>query len=161
MFNRSRLIGLITIVVFAGAACGGDSGTGPSGLTFPPLADSLNALLCIRGNITAGQKKSGSVTATDCDQNAGAYWETWRVRVATARTVTMRVDAPQFDAVMGVLEITISGGDIVNASELASDDDTNGDDPQVVVDLKPDHDYLVVVFGYDYSAIGTYQLLID
>ncbi len=161
MFPKSRLIGLITIVVLAGAACGGDGGTGPNELSFPPLADSLNALLCIRGNTTAGQQKSGSVTATDCDQEVGAYWETWRVRVASARTVTMRVDAPQFDAVMGVLEISISGGDIVNVSELASDDDTNGDDPQVVVDLKPDHDYLVIVFGYDYGETGTYQLRID
>lgn len=161
MFNKSLLIGLITSAVLAGAACGGDGGTGPSGLTFPPLADSLNAALCIRGTTTVGQQKSGTVTATDCDQNSGAYWETWRVRVATARTVTIRVDAPQFDAAMGVVEITISGGDIVDGTVLAADDDTNGDDPQIVLDLKPDHDYLVMVLGYDYSETGAYQLRIE
>jgi len=159
--GRTHLCRLIGLMVLAVACGGGDGGTGPNSVTFPPLDASAIAENCIRGNTTVGDDKTGSVTATDCDQAVGAYWETWRFRVATARTVTFRVDGPQFDPVLLIAEITISNGDIAGAVVLDGDDDTNGDDPELTIDLVPDTDYMIVILGYDYTETGSYTLHID
>lgn len=138
----------------------------PPVLTYPPLNGSVNTQYCVQGNTTTGDTKSGSIAATDCDYSVvfGAgqgYFEIWRVRVATARSVTFTVDAPGFDSYIDVAEFTVSGGDVANYSILGSDDDTNGDDPVLTLDLLPNTDYAVVVSGFDYPEVGAYTLNIQ
>lgn len=153
--------------MFLSLACGGDGGggTGPSGLTYPPLTDAVKTQYCVRGNTTVGQGGSGDVTAQDCDYAdldpaGGGYYEVWRVRVAQAATVTFTVSAPNFDSYLDVLQIDIVSGDIGTITPLGSDDDTNGDDPQLSLDLVPDTDYAIVISGFDYMEVGLYTLLI-
>jgi hypothetical protein len=161
MYSRLGGSAIALFIAVGLVSCGGDS-SGPSGPKYPPLNASVVATLCIRGNLSVGKKSSGSVTATDCDDtNWGTYFETWRIRVTKPRTVTFTASAPGFDAVMDVDEIIISDGDIVDATYIDGDDDTIGDDPRVIVDLLPDHDYIVVVYGYDYSETGTYDLFVE
>jgi len=166
--GQIRLGTLLGVMLISLACGGGDGGggTGPSGLTFPPLNDAVRAQYCVRGNTTVGQTKSGSITAQDCDYAdldpaAGGYYEVWRVRVAQAATVTFTVGAPSFDSYIDVVEVDIVSGDVGTLTFLGSDDDTIGDDPQISVDLVPDTDYAIVISGFDYPETGAYTVEID
>lgn len=165
--GRYRL-GMLLGVMFVSLACGGgddNGGTGPSGLTFPALSSAVKAQFCVRGNATIGANKTGTISATDCDYDVvftgQGYFEIWRVRVAQAASVTFTVVAPNFDSYIDVGSITIAGGDVTSVTQLGSDDDTNGDDPVLTLDLVPDTDYIVVVSGFDYPDVGSYTLSID
>lgn len=165
--GRIRL-GTLLGVMFVSLACGGgdgDGGTGPGGLTFPPLSSAVNAQYCVRGNATIGANKTGTIAASDCDYDVvftgQGYFEIWRVRVAEAASVTFTVSAPSFDSYIDVGSITIANGDVTGLTPLGSDDDTNGDDPVLTLDLVPDTDYIAVISGFDYPDVGSYTLSID
>ena len=156
---------LITVAVGCG---GGDGGTGPgSNLNFPPLNPSVNAAFCVRGNRTVGQSASSSIATSDCDYTVfnnvpdAGYFEVWRIRVASARTVTFSVNAPAFDSYLDIAQLTIDNGDVTAVQQLAFDDDTNGDDPEITIDLQPDVDYAAVVSGFNDAAAGSYTLTIE
>lgn len=165
--GRYRL-GALLGVILVSLACGGgdgDGGNGPSGLTFPPLDDAVKTQYCVRGNTTVGRNESGSVTAQDCDYadilSGPGYYEVWRVRVAQPATVRFKVDAPNFNSYVDLIELTVSGGDVTNLVALSSDDNTNADDAELAFDLVPGTDYAVVVSGFDYPETGAYTLNIS
>jgi hypothetical protein len=127
----------------------------------------VNAAFCVRGNRTVGQNASGAIAASDCDYTVfsnvpdAGYFEVWRIRVAAAGSVTLSVSAPAFDSYMDVAQLTIANGDVTAVQQLAFNDDTNGDDPAITLDLQPNVDYAAVVSGFNDAAIGSYTLTIQ
>lgn len=162
----SRLVACGTFAfAVLGAGCGDDP-SGPS-VTFPQLPASLLAAFCVMGNATAGQNVNGTIAATDCDSvdfdttTSGAYFEIWRIRVATARTVTFSASSA-FDNYLEVYELLSYTSTTVNVTLLDEDDDSGpGLNATVSVALDPGVDYFVVVSGFDYSEVGTYSLAIQ
>ena len=156
--NWMMRAGLAALLVL-GVACSKD-GTGPGGVTFPPLPSDLLAGFCSRGEAVAGQTKSGSVTASDCDAG-DSYYEVWRVRVASPASVT-------FDATSGLdnyltiarLESYTSTSETVTIVGENDDRSTSDLNALVTVTLQPNTDYFVSVSGYDYSQTGSYTLRI-
>jgi hypothetical protein len=166
-FHGAGIAVSLLIALLAGCG-GGDGGTDPSsGLNFPTLNPSVNAAFCVRGNKTVGQSASSAIATSDCDYTVftnvpdAGYFEVWRIRVATARTVTFSVSAPAFDSYLDVAQLTIANGDVTAVQQLAFNDDTNGDDPAITIDLQPDVDYAAVVSGFNDAAVGSYTLTIQ
>lgn len=168
MRYSGRLIGGLVILAGALLACGGDKSTNPTaGLTFPTLSASENALYCVRGNTTTGQTKSGSITSSDCDADnfipgETGYFEVWRVRVASTKTVTFTLTSP-FDSVIEVYEIDIASGSVTDFFfEDEADNEIDGGPPEILtVTLDPDSDIAVIISGYDYPEVGSYSLKIE
>jgi hypothetical protein len=160
--------GALALALAVGCGGGDNDGTGPgSDLDFPPLDPSVNAALCVRGNRTVGQNASSSITTSDCDYSVfigtadAGYFEIWRVRVASVRTVTFTVSAPAFDSYLDIAQATIDNGQVTDMQQLATNDDTNGDDPVITIELQPNVDYAAVVSGFNDAATGSYTLTIE
>jgi hypothetical protein len=71
------------------------------------------------------------------------------------------VSAPSFDGYLDIAQLTIANGDVTAVQQLAFNDDTNGDDPAITIDLQPDVDYAAVVSGFNDVAVGSYTLTIQ
>lgn len=144
----------------AGLACKDSSGPG-GGLNFPALPGALLAAYCHRGDRTVGQTLSGSVNASDCD--AGDSWfEIWRVRVASAQSVTFDANSA-FDNFLEVVRLDDYAGDTVYVTEIGENDDRSPGsnfNALVTVTLQPNTDYFVAISGYDYTETGSYTLQI-
>jgi hypothetical protein len=146
-------------------ACSKDS-TGPAGVTFPTLDAQLVTLLCIRGDKTVGQTATGSIASTDCDgadlsSSWTAYYDGWRVRVASNRNVTFQTST-SFDSYLTVVRIDSWSGTSLSATVLGTDDDSAGNlDARLTVALEAGKDYIVAVSGFDYTEVGTYTLTIQ
>lgn len=160
--NRLALAATLTF----GLACGDDDPTGPPPLTFPDWPALASAAICVRGTAVVGDAKSGTISDVDCDAadiNPGdaGYFETWRVRVATARDVTFDANSP-FDnylVIFRVNSVTSTGGEIAFVGDN-DDRSTNDLNALVTVALEPNVDYLVGISGIDYTETGQYTLAI-
>jgi hypothetical protein len=159
--SLSRYLALVLLITMA---CKKDS-TGPS-VSFEDLPDELIDFFCIRGDRTNGQSASGSVSSSDCDAafydpNEVGYFEMWRIKVATNRSVTFTTDAA-FDATLTLLRIDSYTSTSVTVTVLGFDDDSgSGLNAMLSFSLVADTNYLIVVAGYDYSETGTYTLAIQ
>ena len=160
----SRLVLAATVTI--GFACAGDDPTGPDGVTFPDWPAPAISALCVRGTALAGDTKSGTLSVTDCDgadvnPDVAGYFETWRVRVATAGNVTFDLSS-SFDNFLTVLRVdavTASGGSvtIIADNDNRSQADLNA---LVIIRLEPHVDYVVGISGFDETATGAYTLVI-
>lgn len=148
-------------------ACGKDA-TGPSiSVDFPPLDSLLISALCIRGDRTVGQNATGTIASADCnaaavDTTFHGYFDIWRVRVDSARTVTFRISSG-FDSFLTVVRLDSwdKPTRTYTYTLLGQDDDSAGNlDALLTVNLQPGQDYLVAVAGFDRAEIGNYTLTI-
>ncbi len=147
------------LVLAAAVSCKGDA-TGPGGLSFPEISALVRETFCIRGNATVGQTKSGSISISDCDDDSG-YYETYIVKVATARTVTFTVGSG-FDSFLLLLEVDSFSATDMAATFLDADDDSGGGlDAELSFTLEPGVDYVIMVSGLDYGEVGSYTLQIQ
>ena len=147
------------LALVAAVSCKGDA-TGPAGITFPEISSTLRANYCVRSNAIVGQTKSGAISSTDCDDGSG-YYETYIVKVSTARTVTFTVGSA-FDSYLILLEIdSFSATDYVSTFLDADDDSGVGLDAQLSFVLEPGVDYVIVISGLNYSDVGSYTLQIQ
>lgn len=167
----SRVARTLTRLALAAAvalaiACGDDDPTGPAEVTFPDWpAPAINAL-CVRGTALVGDTKSGTISVTDCDgadvnPDVTGYFETWRVRVASAGDVTFDATSSfdNFLTVLRVNSVTASGG---SATIVADNDNRSQTDLNALVTLhlEPNVDYVVGISGFDEAATGAYTLVI-
>jgi hypothetical protein len=140
--------------------CNGDDSTGPGGINFPAISDIVRNLYCVRGNATAGETKSGSIAASDCEDE-GSYFESYQLKVASARTVELTLSS-NFDGIMALIEVTEIRNDDIEFTVLqAVDDGLTGDDEELTATLDPAKNYAVVVGGWDTSDVGPYTLRIQ
>ncbi len=151
--------------ITAAFACGSDS-NGPS-VTYPNLPAALQTTLCMRGNMTAGQSVNGSIADTDCDLG-DSYFETYLVKVAASRNVTITMESTQFDTYLWLLKLNSynAAGDTADIVVIATDDDSgggpNGTNSKITnAALDAAGDYIVVANGFDYSDVGPYTLRIQ
>jgi len=153
------VVGAAVMVAFA---CGSDS-SGPS-LTYPNLPAALQAALCVRGNMTAGQTVNGSIADTDCDLG-DSYYETYVLKVAANRNVTITMESTQFDTFVWLLRLNSynAAGDSADISVIATDDDGGGGTNSQISNaaLNAASDYLVVANGFAYADVGTYTLRVQ
>jgi hypothetical protein len=172
-FPRCGHVGAVTRRILASAAltallaCGKNA-TGPSiTVDFPPLDTLLTSALCIRGDRTVGQNATGTIATSDCnaatvDSIGGGYFEIWRVRVDSARTVTFRISS-QFDSFLTVVRLDSWDNPTrtYTYTLLGRDDDSAGNlDALLTVSLQPAQDYFVAVAGFDQAEHGNYTLTI-
>lgn len=145
-------------------ACSDDDTTGPNtNVVFPDWPSALVTGFCVRGTAVVNDTKSGSIASTDCDPDSddpeGFYFETWRVRVASARDVTFDANSA-FDNYLAVLRVNITTAavdPIANNDDRSPGSNTNA---LVTVRLEPNVDYVVSISGYDRSETGPYTLAI-
>ena len=151
---------LLTIVagLLVLAGCSKDS-TGPD-IDFPALPSSLLAGFCVRGEAVIGQTKGGTITDDDCDAG-DAFFELWRVRVASATTVTFDASSG-FDNYLTVVRLNSYTNASADFTVLDENDDRSAGDLNALVSvtLQPGIDYFVSISGYDYSETGSYSLRI-
>ena len=152
-------------------ACGGDNGPTAPNVDFPDTfpAAALNAV-CYKGNRTVFQDANSRMGTEDCDSTPlnttigiTGYFESWRVRVDQARTITFNV-AAVFDSYMVLARIdSVVGGDSLAYTILGQDDDGGPDfNPILTRDLDPGVDYLLILAGYDKpTGQGDYGVSID
>lgn len=166
MFATGTLGRLVLTAAVALAAACGDDPTGPGGVTFPDWPAPAISALCVRGTALVGDTKSGAISVTDCDgadvnPDVTGYFETWRVRVATAGDVTFDVSSSfdNFLTVLRVNSVSASGG---SATIIADNDNRSQTDLNalVTVRLEPNVDYVVGISGFDETATGAYTLVI-
>jgi hypothetical protein len=156
MTHRQRTTCLVPLIVTL--AC--SDATGPDDLDFPELSATLHDELCIRGNATIGQTKSGVISDTDCDDGEG-YTETYLVKVATSRTVTFSTTS-NFDSFLILFRIDSFTSTDIDGDIVEFDDDSNdGLDARIIFDLEPGDDYLILVSGITYDEVGSYSLQIQ
>lgn len=143
--------------VCTGALCD-DSGT----VTFPAVSSSQLALYCVRGEAVPPTSRTGSISATDCQDGPGlSYYEAYRVRVATGATVAFRMSST-FDSYLVLLRIDQLDDFSGSAVFLGEDDDSAGNlDALLSFRLDPNVEYLIIVAGLDDLETGTYTLTIS
>ena len=156
----------LAATVTLGYGCGEDDPTGPGPVTFPDWPVPATTAICVRGTALVGDTRSGTISETDCDAaeinpTDPGYFETWRVRVATAGDVTFDVSSTfdNFLTVLRVTSITSTGGNVI---VIADNDDRSASDPNalVTVRLEPNVDYVVAVSSLEYLDFGLYTLTI-
>ena len=159
-------VALATALAIVLAGCGGDDATGPGSVEFPAIDANVLAAFCVRGQGTKGENKSGTITDNDCDAadfdpNDEAYFETWRVRVASSTSVTFDANS-SFDNYLEVYRLESISGTQVTVSLIGENDDRSSSNLNalVTVNLQPGRDYFVVISGYDYFETGPYTLAI-
>jgi hypothetical protein len=153
--------GMIAVALSGWCSACGD------GLTFPELSADMIATFCVRGTATVGETLSGAVTAEDCDaadfsQADPGYYESWRVRVGSATTVTFAAESP-FDNLLLLLRLE-SDTDTLTSFEIVAvnDDRATGDfNALITATLQPDEEYFLLVRGFDYLDVGTYSVAIQ
>jgi len=153
------------LCLFSLIACGGDSGTGPDGVTFPGIPLAVRSQFCIRGNMTPPTTANGSIGAADCSD--GLVWaeleryETWRVRVKATTKVTFSLESPVPD-VDNYLYLYKVGdlNNVFGTLQLIAEDDDSGPDFNATLTrlLSQDTEYWIVVAVYDESDFGAYTL---
>jgi hypothetical protein len=166
VFWTRRLEGLALTATVTLFACGDDEPAGPEPVTFPDWPVPATTAICVRGTALVGDTRSGTISETDCDAaeinpTDPGYFETWRVRVATAGDVTFDVSSAfdNFLTVLRVNSITSTGG---NATVIGDNDDRSASDRNalVTVRLEPNVDYVVAISSLDYLDFGLYTLTI-
>lgn len=166
--TRRAGISLFAATTMLTAGCGDDEPTA-TGLQFPAFPQTLIQALCFRGNGTVGETKTGTLDTADCDAaevidaTLTTYFETWRVRVATAGDVTFDASSG-FDNVLVVARVNQITQTSIDADVIGQNDDrAPGTDTNalVTVRLEPNTDYLVGILGTDYSQVGSYTLRIQ
>ncbi len=162
MLNRLALAAAVAL----GLACGDDDPTGPAAVTFPDWPAPAISALCVRGTALVGDTKSGTISISDCDgadvnPDVTGYFETWRIRVASAGDVTFDASSSfdNFLTVLRVNSVSASGG---NATIIADNDNRSETDLNALVTLRlePNVDYVVGISGFDEAATGAYTLVI-
>ena len=148
-------------------ACGGDDGpSGAGGVQFPAIDASVLGAFCWRSNQTVPASVGGTVSSGDCDSADvdpadEGYYETYRVRVASAQSVTFSI-ASTYDTYLTVVRVNSISGTTVNVTVIDEDDDSGTDlNAMLTVTLQPGVDYFVAVGGYDYTETGPYTLSIN
>jgi hypothetical protein len=147
-------------------ACGDDGPTGPETVAFPDWpAPAINAL-CVRGTALVGDTKAGTISVSDCDgadvnPDVTGYFETWRVRVASAGDVTFDATSSfdNFLTLLRVSSVSASGG---SATIVADNDNRSQTDSNALITfrLEPNVDYVVGISGFDEAATGAYTLVL-
>ena len=152
----------VTFVIAGILGCGDDDGTGP-GVNFPLLPADLRADACIRGNATKGQTVSGSITDADCATEEYGYGECWRVRVASAGSVTFDANS-QFDNRLWLFRFRFDyeNNELLESYDGVGNDDRseNNSNALITFTLQPNEDYMIIIHGYDNDETGPYTLQI-
>jgi hypothetical protein len=163
--NGFLMSGLALLLVVAGAGCkdnnnGNNNPVGPGGVSFPDLPSAVLSEFCYRGNALVGQTKSGTLSSSDCDAG-DSYYEIWRVRVASATSVTFDLNSV-FDNWLTIVRLDGYTSSSADFSIIGENDDrsNNNLNAMLTVTLQPGIDYFVSVSGYDYSETGSYTLQI-
>ena len=155
------------LCVLAVAACGSDSDPAspedPAGL-YPDLEASIVTDNCIRGTTQIPGTLNGTLDTGDCS-TAGTiynitddgYYEIFRVRVGTPRSAIFQVTSG-FDSFLdlGLVDLVNS-----NFQLVAFDDDSNGEDAQLTVNLQPNLEYWLVISGFGPEDVGTYTITVS
>jgi hypothetical protein len=130
--------------------------TGPS-LAFPTLPAAALAEFCVRGEKTVNGAISGTIAVSDCPFGDGSFFESWRLRVASAGAYRFTATST-FDNVLLVVRLDSIVGDEVFATTMAFDDDSGPDTNALIasVTLQPNVDYFLVVNGFDAGSVGPY-----
>lgn len=172
MDRPSRILSLVAAMLASSvlAACG-DSGTGPGGdVQFPSLSADVISTFCVRGSLVAPDVASSVISNGDCRTDvtlgvfdepagaqAGAFFETWRVRVASRRTLTFEVSSG-FDSFLDLYRLS-TATDPSSAVLLAFDDDGGQNlNARLQFTLEPSTEYWVIVSGFDETETGSYTL---
>jgi hypothetical protein len=152
-----RALPVVLLAVLLSCSDDDEGPTGPPGLDFPALPNSLRAAYCIRGNVTVGDTPSGIISNADCNDLL-AYVEAYLVKVDAARSVTFSV-LSDFDSQLWLYRITSFDSQNLNISLVAEDDNSGGVlDAELTADLNPTLDYVIVVSGKDHLDQGNYAL---
>lgn len=149
-------------VLVAGAvafACGDDGGTNPPGLQYPDIPDAMRRGMCVRAEVTVGSTMNGRITPADCDLG-DSYYETYLLKVASDRAVTISMTSPDFDTFLILLRLNSISPTSANLTEVARDDDSGTDLNARIANvmLRASEDYVVVADGYAYADTGAYVL---
>ncbi len=156
---RAARVACAAILALASWSCDDDP-SGPENLDYPTLSSELQTTLCVRGNATSGQTKTGSISAADCDDNQG-YAEYYVVKVGTTRVVTFTVNST-FDSFLTLLRIDSFTATTANLSELDTDDESAGNqDARLSFTLEAGTNYLIAVSGVSIGQLGTYSMTIE
>jgi hypothetical protein len=156
----------LAAVVAFGVACGDDEPTGPGTVTFPDWPAPAISALCVRGTALVGDTKAGTISVSDCDgadvnPDVTGYFETWRVRVASAGDVTFDATSSfdNFLTLLRVSSVSASGG---SATIVADNDNRSQTDSNALITfrLEPNVDYVVGISGFDEAATGAYTLVL-
>jgi len=132
--------------------------TGPS-VTFPTLPAQLLANFCVRGERVPGQAIGGSVSTSDCPLGDGSFFETWRVRVATAGNYQFAASSA-FDNLLSVLRVDSFTTTTASVTQIAFDDDGGTGNNALIAGapLVPNVDYILAVNGYLATDTGPYTV---
>ncbi len=150
-----------------GLACGDDDPTGPG---FPTIDNAILSEFCVRGTLLPPGTGNSSIGTSDCltDETVakldvpvgagpGAFFEGWRVRVASQGSVTFEVSS-NFDSFLDLYTIP-NLTDATSATFLGFDDDGGpGLDARLSATLEPNTEYWVFVSGLTGSETGSYSL---
>ena len=147
---RLATVALLTLLA---SGCKKDSTSPSDTLSFPPLTSQLVSSWCVRGDRTVGQSETGTLTSADCDGDVAwpfsgeNYWfEMWRVRVVSSRTVTVTLNAVPDCHIILFQVVNLSD---VRPHELGDEADTATGQTQVSFQFaaQPGVDYLIHVSG--------------
>ena len=160
--NLARGVSLAMVV--GTLACGSDDVTGPDDVTFPTISQSALDAACIRGTAAPTTTVNGSISDTDClngttlvGAGPNGYFEGWRVRVATAASVTFTVDS-NYDSFLDLFLIDdLGSAGLMNLLDF-DDDGGPGDDAELTASLAPDTEYWIMVSGFEAIDVGQYSL---
>lgn len=162
-----RLDRLATLVLTAMLAGCGDDGTGPENgdVEFPALDAAVTAEFCVRGTAEPTMFVSGELTMADCPTvfpvgfAPDLFYETWRVKVASNRTVTFEVTSG-FDSYLDLFRVTNLSAPGLSLDNLVDFDDDSGDgsDALISANLLANVEYWVMVSGYEPTDEGPYTL---
>src|SRR2546430_4663237 len=138
LLARGAVLALLTLGT--GAACKDSSGPNNS-VSFPALTSNLLEQFCNRGNALIGETKSGVLSPSDCDSQ-DSYYEIWRIRVASATSVTFDLSSG-FDNYLTVLRLDSYNGSSAHLSVGGGNDDPPPTvfTPTVTYRLSPNTDH--------------------
>lgn len=157
LLARGAVLALFALAT--GTAC--KDSTGPNNnVVFPTLPANLLEQFCNRGNALIGETKSGVLSPSDCDSQ-DSYYEIWRIRVASATSVTFDLNSG-FDNYLTILRLDSYSSSSAHLTVVGENDDRSSTDlnAMVTVSLQPNTDYFVSVSGYNYYETGPYTLQI-
>jgi len=159
--RTSRWIAVAVAGVGMLAACSKDS-TGPGSLQYPALSATVQALFCVRGNLTAGDSINGTLSTSDCLFPDNSHYETFLLKVPQNRSVDILLSSATFDTYLALLRINAVYADSLDLALITADDDGGTGTNSLIgaTALSAASDYLVIVNGYDSTDVGPYNLVV-